>query len=88
MPGFTGLAQFRILEATDLKPTAFAKRLGGILSVSTLDTYVELNVDDHVAGKTSIKPKSLSPVWNEEFSDEVSFNACLFYTDVRFRKVW
>ena len=72
MGEFKGLAQFRILEATDLKPTAFAQRLGGLLSVTTLDTYVEVNVDDHVVGKTAIKPKSLSPVWNEEFSDDVS----------------
>ena len=72
MSGFTGLAQVRVLEALGLQPTAFAKRLPGLKSVSTLDTYVEINVDDHVVGKTAIKPKSLAPVWNEEFSDDVS----------------
>lgn len=70
MSKFNGTAHMRVLEAIDLQPTAFAKRLPGI-SVSTLDTFVEVNVDDHIVGKTAIKAKSSSPVWNEEFADEV-----------------
>ena len=71
MTGFTGSAHIRVLEATDLKPTAFAKRLPGI-NVSTLDSYVETSIDDQIVGKTTIKVKCLSPVWMEEFNDEVS----------------
>ncbi|CAK8695139.1 protein kinase C-like 1B [Clavelina lepadiformis] len=70
MSHFTGTAQVRVIEAVDLKPTAFSKRLPGI-NVSTLDTYVEVSIDGHVIGKTSVRPKTLSPVWNEEFADEV-----------------
>ena len=71
MSGFSGIAHICIVEATNLKPTAFSKRLPGV-NVSTLDSYVEISVDDQIVGKTSIKLKSLSPVWNEEFIDDVS----------------
>lgn len=70
MSGFSGSVFVRVNEGTSLKPTAFIKRLPGLGS-SQLDTYVEINIDDHVIGKTSTKPKSLSPVWEEEFSDQV-----------------
>uniref|UniRef100_H2YRI1 Protein kinase C n=1 Tax=Ciona savignyi TaxID=51511 RepID=H2YRI1_CIOSA len=36
-----------------------------------LDPYVEINIDDHIIGKTSTKSKTLSPIWEEEFSDHV-----------------
>ena len=72
MSGFNGTAHIRVLEAVDLQPTAFVQRLPG-LSVSVLDTFVEVNIDDHVIGKTAVKAKSLSPTWNEEFSDEVIY---------------
>ena len=71
--GFSGSVFVRVNEGSNLKPTAFIKRLPGLKS-SHLDTYVEINIDDQVIGKTSVKPKSLSPVWEEEFSDQV----CLF----------
>jgi len=68
--GFSGSVFVRVNEATNLRPTAFIKRLPGLGS-SQLDTYVEINIDDHVIGKTSTKPKVFSPVWEEEFSDQV-----------------
>ena len=81
MTGFSGSVFVRVNEATNLKPTAFIKRLPG-LGTSLLDTYVEINIDDHVIGKTSTKPKVSSPVWEEEFSDQVrtyfSFNTYMY----------
>lgn len=70
MPGFSGSVHIRVIEATDLKPTAFTKRLPGY-NVSTLNCYAEISVDDQITGKTTVKGKSLSPIWNEEFSDNV-----------------
>ena len=71
MAQFSGNVHLRVLEATDLMPTAFTKRLPGI-NVSTLNSYVEISIDDQVTGKTTVKGKCLSPIWNEEFSDDVS----------------
>ena len=68
--GFSGTIIVRINEAINLKPSAVTKRLPG-LSLSTLDPYVEINIDDFVIGKTATKQKTLSPVWEEEFSDQV-----------------
>nr|XP_026692264.1 protein kinase C-like 1B [Ciona intestinalis] len=70
MSGFSGTVNVKINEASDLRPTAFSKRLPGI-NVSTLDTYVEINIDDHIIGKTPTKAKTLSPIWEESFSDQV-----------------
>uniref|UniRef100_H2YRH8 Protein kinase C n=1 Tax=Ciona savignyi TaxID=51511 RepID=H2YRH8_CIOSA len=67
---FSGTVNVKLNEASDLRPTAFSKRLPGI-TVSTLDPYVEINIDDHIIGKTSTKSKTLSPIWEEEFSDHV-----------------
>jgi len=72
---YSGLLTVHVYEAVDLKPTAFSKRLPGI-NVSTLDTYVEVSVDDHVIGKTSTKHKTLAPIWNEILNDEVRFYVC------------
>ena len=77
MSGFTGIAHIQVLEATDLKPTAFTKRLPGI-NISTLDCYVEISIDDQIVGKTAVKSKSLSPVWCEDFIDEVSQQVRVF----------
>ncbi|XP_039248655.1 protein kinase C-like 1B [Styela clava] len=69
--GFSGTFTVRIKGADKLEPTAFIKRLPGI-SVTTLDPYVEVSVDDKVIGKTSTKPKTLSPEWTEEeFREQV-----------------
>ena len=83
--GFTGTASVRVLEASDLKPTAFATRLP-VLGATTLDTYVEVCIDDHVAGKTAVKQKSLCPKWNEGFTDEVSYfkPSCIFWSWIEF----
>ena len=77
MAGFTGLVHIQVLEAADLKPTAFTKRLPGI-SKSTLDCYVEISVDDQIVGKTAVRPKSLSPVWCEDFIDDVSVHIFIY----------
>nr|CAB3265162.1 protein kinase C-like 1B [Phallusia mammillata] len=78
MEGFSGSVRISVAEAVDLKPTAFSKRLPGI-NISTLDTYVEITVDDNVIGKTTTKAKTLAPVWNEEFKDDVEHARALSF---------
>lgn len=70
MAEFTGTVAIKVLRAEEIKPTAYIKRLPGI-NVNTLDTYVEINVDDRSIGKTTVKAKTLKPVWNEDFNVQV-----------------
>ena len=68
---FTGHLCVRIKSAEGLEPTAFIQRLPGI-TLTTLDPYAEVSVDDRILGKTTTKPKTLSPVWEqEEFREPV-----------------
>ena len=68
--GFTGSVKLKVIGATDLKPAVLAQRrtFGGLKSI---DPYVSLNVDDVHIAQTSSKPKTSTPVWNEEFEREI-----------------
>lgn len=69
MVGFTGSVKLKVIGATDLKPAILAqRRLGGLKSI---DPYVSLNVDDVHIARTSSKQKTSTPVWNEEFEQEI-----------------
>lgn len=70
MAGFTGNLILKVNHANNLEPTAYIKRLPGI-NVTTLDPYMEINIDDRIIGKSGTKPKTLSPEWNEEFREQV-----------------
>lgn len=68
--GFTGSVKLKVIGATDLKPAILAQRrtFGGLKSI---DPYVSVNVDDVHIAQTTSKPKTSTPVWNEEFESEV-----------------
>lgn len=69
---FTGTIYVRINSAENLEPTAFIQRLPGI-TLTTLDPYAEVSVDDRILGKTATRAKTLSPAWtSEEFRLTVS----------------
>lgn len=69
MVGFTGYVKLKVIGATDLKPAILAqRRLGGLKSI---DPYVSLNVDDVHIARTSSKQKTSTPIWNEEFEQEI-----------------
>lgn len=69
MVGFTGNVKLKVIGATDLKPAILAqRRLGGLKSI---DPYVSLNVDDVHIARTSSKQKTSTPIWNEEFEQEI-----------------
>ncbi|XP_027006041.1 protein kinase C epsilon type isoform X2 [Tachysurus fulvidraco] len=70
---FNGLLKIKIIEALNLKPTAWSLRhaVGPKSQSFLLDPYIALNVDDSRVGQTSTKPKTNSPAWHDEFVAEV-----------------
>ena len=36
-----------------------------------LDPYISIDIDDTLLGRTTTKPKTLKPVWNEDFTTEI-----------------
>ncbi|ESO04662.1 hypothetical protein HELRODRAFT_78764 [Helobdella robusta] len=84
MVHFTGSMKLTINEAENLRPTDFALRhqVVGLIAKGQqqlLDPYISIDVDDTLLGRTTTKPKTLKPVWNEDFSMEVrnGQNICL-----------
>ena len=71
---FNGSMKLKICEALDLKFTDCSLRLGmggagkGILS---MDPYISVDIDDIHVARTTTKPKTQTPVWNEDFTTEV-----------------
>lgn len=63
---FTGSVKLTVLEAIDLKPAMLAQR-----RVKSIDPYVSVHVDDVHIAQTSSKPKTSTPIWNEEFESEI-----------------
>lgn len=63
---FTGSVRLKVLEATDLKPAILAQR-----RVKSIDPYVSVHVDDVPIAQTSSKPKTSTPIWNEEFESDI-----------------
>ncbi|KAI5108245.1 protein kinase C epsilon type isoform X1 [Silurus meridionalis] len=70
---FNGLLKIKIIEALDLKPTAWSLRhaVGPKAQSFLLDPYIALNVDDSRVGQTCTKAKTNSPAWHDEFVAEV-----------------
>lgn len=70
---FNGSVKLKICEAVDLRPTDFATRhqMGTAKNIQSIDPYIAVDVDEIYLARTSSKPKTTSPKWNEEFYTEV-----------------
>lgn len=73
MASFNGSMKLKICEAVDLRPTDCATRhqMGVAKAVQLIDPYISIDIDDIHVYRTSTKPKTLKPVWNEDFQTEV-----------------
>ncbi|KAG5448812.1 Calcium-independent protein kinase C [Clonorchis sinensis] len=83
MEYFSGTLNVRIIEASELKPTACATRhsLRPVAKLcELLDPYVTVDVDDIAIGKSSTKSRTNTPVWNEDVSAEVNYAQQLTFT--------
>ncbi|XP_046402389.1 protein kinase C [Ischnura elegans] len=71
---FTGTVKLKICEACGLRPTDFQKRhtmAFGKPDDQPIDPYVSIDVDENQFDRSSTKPKTCDPVWNENFTTEV-----------------
>ncbi|XP_058119040.1 protein kinase C isoform X2 [Anopheles ziemanni] len=71
---FTGTLRLKVCEATGLRPTDFQTRhtmTFGRLSDQLIDPYVSIDVDEKFIDRSTTKPRTFDPVWNESFIHEV-----------------
>ncbi|XP_064603809.1 calcium-independent protein kinase C-like isoform X2 [Liolophura sinensis] len=79
---FNGSLKLKICEAIDLKPTDFATRhaVGPNKQGQIIDPYIAVDVDDQQVARSTTKPKTTKPSWNEEFVTEVHNGQSLGFT--------
>ncbi|XP_026332929.1 protein kinase C isoform X5 [Hyposmocoma kahamanoa] len=71
---FSGTVIVKVCEATGLRPTDFQKRHNmtfGKPDDQPIDPYVSIDADEHQLDRSSTKPKTFDPIWNETFIHEV-----------------
>ena len=73
--GFTGAMTLRVLEAMGLEEANVRSQVVTTLSVSLIDPYLQVNIDDENVAKTTKKFNTFSPVWEEDFSISNLHNA-------------
>lgn len=66
---FTGTVKIEIYEAVGLRATDKQRKFWQDEPI--LDPYVQLDVDENHLDRSSTKPKTFDPVWNESFTHEV-----------------
>lgn len=65
---FNGTVKIRVVEARDLRPTEWSKRFNSTDSqTAMLDTYVNVDCDELHIGQTVTRPKTSTPIWNEDY---------------------
>ncbi|KAM3717486.1 Protein kinase C-like 1B [Dirofilaria immitis] len=69
---FNGIALIKVIEARDLRPTEWSKRFTApSKETALLDVYVKIDCDEQHIGGTLTRPKTCTPVWNEDYETEV-----------------
>ncbi|XP_065347284.1 protein kinase C isoform X1 [Cloeon dipterum] len=74
---FSGIVKLKICEASGLRPTDFQKRHRANMAFGKpedqpIDPYVMVDVDENHLDRSTTKPKTFDPVWNENFTTEVT----------------
>lgn len=79
---FTGTIKVEICEASGLRATDKQRKFWQDES-PILDPYVSMDVDENPLDRSSTKPKTFDPVWNESFThdvqDAVMLNLTVFH---------
>ncbi|CAG7786524.1 unnamed protein product [Allacma fusca] len=68
---FTGTVKLKICEAADLRPTDFQRKQFNFGSSDQLDPYVTIAIDEIHFHRSTTKPKTYKPVWNETYDLDV-----------------
>ncbi|KAL7073298.1 hypothetical protein ACQ4LE_007629 [Meloidogyne hapla] len=79
---FNGTAKIRVVEARELRPTEWSKRFNQSDDPDSqlLDAYVNVDCDEYHIGQTVTRPKTKSPIWNEDYQTEVRSGKELGFT--------
>ena len=77
---FTGAMKLRILEAMGLEETKVRSNLITTLDLSSIDPYLQVNVDDENIYKTNKKLNTFSPEWDEDFSTNLKEAKVISFT--------
>ncbi|XP_044728006.1 protein kinase C isoform X2 [Chrysoperla carnea] len=78
---FTGTVRVKICEACGLRPTDFQTRHNMTFGKpDVIDPYVSIDVDENHLDRSSTKPKTFDPIWNECFVHEVQNGVTLGLT--------
>ncbi|PAV61198.1 hypothetical protein WR25_06836 isoform B [Diploscapter pachys] len=64
---FSGTVRVRVVEARALRPTEWSRRFSQN-ETAALDCYVNVDINEMAIGKTTVRPKTVEPKWNEEFT--------------------
>lgn len=76
---FTGTIKVEVCEASGLKATDKQRKFWQD-EPPILDPYVQVDVDENCLDRSSTKPKTFDPVWNECFIHEVEDAQVLGFT--------
>lgn len=71
---FNGSMKLKLCEAVDLKPTNFSTRfvqMGPSKTTPILDPYINIDIDEVFVARSTTKPKTTKPIWNEDFQSDV-----------------
>ncbi|KAL8613730.1 Calcium-independent protein kinase C [Nucella lapillus] len=66
--------KLKLCEAVELRPTDFSTRfvqMGPSKTPPILDPYINIDIDEVFMARSTTKPKTTKPIWNEEFISEV-----------------
>ncbi|KAH7730323.1 protein kinase C II [Aphelenchoides avenae] len=79
---FNGTAKIRVIEARNLRPTEWSKRFNANDSSESqlLDAYTNVDCDEYHVGQTVTRPRTATPVWNEDYQAEVHNGKVLGFT--------
>ncbi|KAI6221022.1 Protein kinase C [Aphelenchoides fujianensis] len=81
MTVFNGSAKIRVIEARELRPTEWSKRFNNASDADqVVDAYVNVDLDEFHVGQTPTKPKTNTPVWNEDYQTDVHNGKVLGFT--------
>ena len=83
---FTGVMKLRIYEALGLEETKVRSSVITSLGVTSIDPYLQVNVDDENIYQTQKQINTFSPEWKEDFQtnlkDAKVINFTVFHTSI------
>ena len=67
MAGFSGVMKLRAIEALELE-VKHVRLQFGTGKLTSIDPFLQVNIDDENVARTAAKSRTFSPFWNEDFT--------------------